>query len=62
LRPAHLRQRFLEPSAGSAQNGRGCFQIAFDCRRGAIVGWRRAPLRLEEQLRLGQQAFPPDYP
>lgn len=59
--PAHVRERFLQPAAGSAQNGRRRFQIAFDCRRRTVLRRRRAPLRFEEQLRLSQQALA-DHP
>jgi hypothetical protein len=57
LRAGHLRHGFREPPVGAMQDGDGHFQIARDllgcCRRGG----RRLPLRLQEQLRLGQNAL-----
>jgi hypothetical protein len=57
LRAVHLRQDRRQPPAGAPQNGHRHLQIALHLfhRRG-LTG-RRLPLRLQKQLRLGQNAL-----
>jgi hypothetical protein len=57
LRPAHLRQRFVEPPVGALQNRHRHFQVARHLFHRRRHGGQRLPLGFEKQFRLGENAL-----
>jgi len=57
LRRVHLRQRFGEPAAGAAQNGKRHLEVAFDLFGCGRLRRLRLSLRFQKQFRFGENAF-----